>query len=125
MKKEELEQIKKKWSSWKETAAQMSRNADYYRNIVVEVGKLLGKEAYTADDGNVYDEVLCAKVVELVKKSLEASQRENKGLREVLTAHCHVMRTRYQLPDNGGVGACNCGLAQALFRTEKEEKADG
>lgn len=56
--------------AWKDTAAQMSRNADYYRGLVVQIGKLLGKEAYISDDGSVQEDILCAKVPELVAAKL-------------------------------------------------------
>ncbi len=55
---------------WYNTAAEMSRNADYYRGLVVQIGKMLGEEAYISDDGSVQDDVLCAKVPELVASGL-------------------------------------------------------
>jgi hypothetical protein len=62
------EQVKKERQSWEETAAQFSRNADYYRGLVVEIGENFGEEAYTSDDGSLQQDVLCAKVPELVKE---------------------------------------------------------
>ena len=56
--------------AWYDTAAQMSRNADYYRGLVVQIGKMFGAEAYISDDGSVQDDVLCAKVPELVAARL-------------------------------------------------------
>ncbi len=55
---------------WEATAQQESRNAAYYRGLVVEIGKLLGVEAYTTDAGTMTEDVLCAKVPELVRKRL-------------------------------------------------------
>jgi len=55
-------------AAWMDTAAQAYRDADYYRGLVIRCGKAIGKEAYIADDGGVHDEVLCAKVPELVEK---------------------------------------------------------
>lgn len=57
-------------NAWYDTAAQMSRNSDYYRGLVVKIGKMFGEEAYISDDGSVQDDVLCAKVPELVAARL-------------------------------------------------------
>lgn len=57
-------------SAWYETAAQHCRNEVYYRGLVQQIGALLGPEAYTDDSGGVHEEVLCAKVPELVRKLL-------------------------------------------------------
>lgn len=56
---------------WRDTAVHMSRGNDYYRGVVHAVGKHLGIEAYTADDGTVSDSVLAAKVADLVKALVE------------------------------------------------------
>lgn len=52
---------------WKDMAAQMSRNAEYYRGLVIKIGDMFGEAAYTADDGSKSQSVLCAKVPELVE----------------------------------------------------------
>lgn len=52
--------------AWIETAAQHCRNEEYYRGLVVQIGRLFGVAAMTSDDGSVQDHVLCAKVPELV-----------------------------------------------------------
>lgn len=52
---------------WAETAQQYAKDAAYYRGLVERIGKVFGKEAYTADDGTVGDSVLCVKVPELVE----------------------------------------------------------
>jgi len=51
---------------WEETAMQAQRNTDYYRGIVVQIGKALGPAAYRCADGSTSQDVLCAKVPELV-----------------------------------------------------------
>lgn len=53
-------------SHWEASARDFAKSADYYRGLVVECGKAIGTEAFTADDGGVHEEVLCAKVPELV-----------------------------------------------------------
>ena len=55
-------------AAWMETAAQNQRNTDYYRGLVVRCGEAIGKEAYIQDDGGVSEDVLCAKVPELIEK---------------------------------------------------------
>jgi hypothetical protein len=50
--------------------AQVTRDSNYYRGLVEKIGKMLGKEAYIADDGSVQDDILCAKVPELVAAKL-------------------------------------------------------
>lgn len=57
-------------NAWYDTAAQMSRNSDYYRGLVIQIGKMLGDEAYISDDGSVQDDILCAKIPELVAARL-------------------------------------------------------
>ena len=53
---------------WMDTASMHCRNEEYYRNLVIEIGKMLGPEAYISDDGSVQEDILCAKVPELVRE---------------------------------------------------------
>ena len=62
-------------ANWMDTGAQAQRNADYYRGLVVRCGKSIGPEAYIQDDGGVVDEVLCAKVPELVEELVSKKYR--------------------------------------------------
>ena len=55
---------------WMGVAAQNQRNSDYYRGLVIRCGQALGREAFAQDDGGIVDEVLCAKVPELVETRL-------------------------------------------------------
>ncbi len=61
----------KEAQSWMDTAAQHCRNEEYYRGLVIEIGKMLGPDAYISDDGSVQQDVLCAKVPSLVRKLVE------------------------------------------------------
>jgi len=61
------EAVAKRIAFWMETAAQNERNIDYYRGLVERIGKDIGREAYVQDDGGISEDVLCAKVPELVK----------------------------------------------------------
>ncbi len=65
MKKEQLIQER---DNWVETAKQYARNQEYYRGLLVQIGKMFGKKAYISDDGSIQEDVLCAKVPELVKE---------------------------------------------------------
>ncbi len=50
-----------------DTAAQYARNAAYYRGLVERCGEAIGEKAFIADDGGRHEDVLCAKVPELVE----------------------------------------------------------
>jgi len=58
---------------WMDTAAQNERNTDYYRGLLEKIGKRLGKPAFIADDGTVMQDVICAKVPDIVDDLLEDS----------------------------------------------------
>ena len=57
--------------AWKETAAQHLRNENYYRGLVQETGKHFGADAYISDDGSIQQDILCAKVPDLVTRMNE------------------------------------------------------
>lgn len=61
------EAVAKRIAAWMDTAAQAQRNCDYYRGLVVRCGEALGEAAKTCDDGGKSEDVLCAKVPELVE----------------------------------------------------------
>jgi hypothetical protein len=61
-KPETLEQAIAERDAWVETAMMFSRNE--------AIGKMLGRDAYTADDGSFSQDVLCAKVPEIVAARL-------------------------------------------------------
>jgi hypothetical protein len=61
--------------AWMDTAAQFSRNEDYYRGLVVQIGEMLGDPAFTDDAGELHDSVLCAKVPALVREALAKRSR--------------------------------------------------
>lgn len=58
--------------AWHDTAAQHCRNEEYYRGLVIKIGEMLGPEAYISDDGSVQQDVLCAKVPDLVANLIAA-----------------------------------------------------
>lgn len=59
--------------NWWDTAADHAKNEQYYRGLVVQIGEMFGDDAKLCDDGSVVDEVLCAKVPDLVRAHLEAA----------------------------------------------------
>lgn len=58
-------------AAWIGQSAQNQRNTDYYRGLVERCGEAIGEQAYIADDGGKHNDVLCAKVPELVEKLFE------------------------------------------------------
>ena len=62
------EAVAKRISHWMQTAAMYAKNAEYYRDLLIECGEAIGKEAYTQDDGGVCEDVLCNKIPELVRR---------------------------------------------------------
>jgi hypothetical protein len=61
--------LRHKAMAWEETANQNQRNTDYYRGLVVQIGEMFGVAAKTQDDGGLAEDVLCAKVPELVAQA--------------------------------------------------------
>lgn len=55
---------------WHDTAEQYARNAEYYRGLVNEIGLMLGDEVFISDDGSRQEDVLCAKVPQLVRDKI-------------------------------------------------------
>lgn len=53
--------------NWMETARQHCRNEEYYRGLLDEIGNILGPAAFTSDDGSVQQDVVRAKLPELVR----------------------------------------------------------
>ena len=67
---ETLEQAVAERNAWVESAAQFSRNEDYYRSLLDECAEAIGPAAYTADDGSISQDPLRAKIPELVRATL-------------------------------------------------------
>lgn len=61
------EAVAKRIAAWMETAAQNQLNADYYRGLLERCGKAIGDRAYTQNDGGRSEDVLCAKIPEIVE----------------------------------------------------------
>jgi hypothetical protein len=102
------EAAEKRAQTWEETACQGARNTGYYRDIVVAIGETIGLQAYVSDDGSVQQDVLCAKVPELVvalkdrAESAEALLREAREVLGILTNE--YVPWRENLHEEGCVG---------------------
>lgn len=70
-----VEQAIAERNGWADSAAQFSRNEDYYRGLVVKIGEMIGDAAFTDDAGQLHDTVLCAKVPELVAEMIAKRTR--------------------------------------------------
>jgi len=106
---------------WEDTARQYALNVDYYRDIVTEIGELFGDEAKTAADGVGHDDVLRAKVPDLVR-----SLRQRADAAEALARRLRGALECVELVEFGGRRwAClGCGAAWVetgpLTASEKE-----
>lgn len=58
----------KRIAYWMQTAAQNQRNTDYYRELLVQCGNAIGERAFTCDDGSKAQDVLCAKIPDIIKQ---------------------------------------------------------
>lgn len=56
---------------WIDAAAQNERNTQFYRDLLDECAKAIGKEAYTNDDGEIMQDPVRIKIPELVKKMIK------------------------------------------------------
>lgn len=98
------ESFAKRLADWMEIGAQHARNEEYYRNLVIRCGKAIGHEAYVQDDGGVAEDVLCAKVPELV----EALAAKNT---KPVCPYCHheLSPTKFQCNNGQEYGwSCAC-----------------
>ncbi|MCG7904612.1 MAG: hypothetical protein JAY60_19580 [Candidatus Thiodiazotropha weberae] len=70
------EVIAERIAAWMQTAAQHHRNADYYRGLVERCGKAIGNRAHICDDGSRSEDVLCAKVPEIIEADYTETHTE-------------------------------------------------
>lgn len=66
-KQDKTKHVSEQIAYWMETAAQNQRNADYYRELLVRCGKAIGDRAFIADDRTKSEDVLCAKIPEIIE----------------------------------------------------------
>lgn len=70
---ETIEEAVRQRNAWIDSAAMFHRNAEYYRDLLDEIGAMLGPDAYTSDDGSIQDSVLRAKLPELTRAALKTA----------------------------------------------------
>lgn len=63
-----VEELEKSLKAEHEQAIFYAKGLDYYRGVLVTIGEAIGREAYIAEDGSVQQDVLIAKLPELVKE---------------------------------------------------------
>jgi len=112
--------------AWKETAAQHSRNEDFYRGLIQGIGSNFGAPAYTSDDGSVQQDVLALRVPELVN-ALREQVRQGAALLRKALPYVYVTdpeaRSESSLIEDypGGIDAdvvaLRSGIAAALAMT--------
>lgn len=107
--------------AWQETAEHYAKGVAYYRNLVIQIGEMFGDAAYIADDGSKQDEVLCAKVPELVKKSLQGGGLVASFLDKQKAASGEVRRRmtlQEFIAETERRGYLSCSVAVSLFETQ-------
>lgn len=57
--------------AWKETAAQHCQNEEFWRELVMKIGDILGPETRVQDDGEIVDRPLGLKVPEVAAKMIK------------------------------------------------------
>lgn len=57
--------------AWQETARVLESSRNYYRGLLEQIGQMFGQDAYRQDDGGLVEDVLVAKVPELVRAKLQ------------------------------------------------------
>ena len=74
-------EYKRQATNWEESARQYHRNTQYYRNLLVKIGETIGSESYVADDGSISEDILCAKLPELVTALQEEVAKAKNNLK--------------------------------------------
>lgn len=68
-------QAEQERDNWIDTANQELRNTQYYRDLIIQIGEMIGESARTCDDGSKSEDILCAKVPELVRGRFDSAKR--------------------------------------------------
>lgn len=64
-----IEALQRETAAWHKTALQHHKNEEFYRGLLVQIGEIIGHEAYVSDDA------LCLKLPDLVR-ALKAEGRK-------------------------------------------------
>lgn len=69
------EAFAKRLAAWMYTAAQETKNTEFYRKLLVEIGEMFGDKAKIADDNSVQEDVIALRVPELVRELIESREK--------------------------------------------------
>lgn len=92
------EAFARRLAAWMDTAAHESSGRDYYRGLLYRCGVSLGEPAHLCDDGTRSEDVLRAKVPELVRDLV----MERDVLRELVRDASNVIRETHEYLDECG-----------------------
>jgi hypothetical protein len=81
--------------AWTETARHYAAGLEYYRGLVDRCGETLGEAAYTQDDGGKVEDVLRAKVPDLVEKLMRERNEARAEVARLREASVHVYNSGY------------------------------
>lgn len=62
------DELRRHANAWAETAAQHARNEFFYRDLLINTGRILGRACCRQDDGTYVDEPLALRVPEVAKE---------------------------------------------------------
>lgn len=88
------EALRAERDAWEQTAAQFSRNEDYYRGLIDSVAPMLGAAMYTQDDGGVVPEPLRACLPKAVAKLKARAEEAEAALADVAIPTTRYMTLR-------------------------------
>jgi hypothetical protein len=113
-----LEEAARGDAFWMSVARQFCKNMEYYRSLVDRIGILFGEAAYISDDGSKQDDILRAKVPELVESRLaaleSANARQQQRTEEIIQSVEDVVDTEEHLNCDS-----SCGKKQFWDRLRK------
>ena len=113
---------KQERDNWQRTAEQEFRNMQYYRGLIVQIGEHFGIAAKTQDDGGIVEDVLCAKVPELVV----AVKQERDALAaalEVAAKYVPGTDSLYEDCETHNLEECTCQFCSAYRDAQIVEDA--
>ena len=115
--------------NWQETALQYHEGMMFYQGLLDRIGEIVGKEAFTADDGTQSESVLRIKLPDLVKELQHSLWKERDELRatvKVLSerlADMAVERDEFEGRLNDIYSVVNLGVASP--RQEVTQEGEG
>lgn len=111
--------VEQERDNWIETCAQQARDIAAYQKTLDRLGLLFGEEAFTCEDGSRSDEVLRAKVPELVEgavKELWGHRQREANARDLC---CNTVDTEAPAPvdTRENLNKCSCSGSAGVLRS--------